>query len=295
MGHVVSGPVHGDQEGLAEVIRAERARHHNLAPKQGCFNIDCSCGYITTTVSQRGEFDAHIDGEIARAVLEMNAPEPVQGDREALIESVLTLLIYRHGCDRYGIDPCEDCREQSEQIADAVLASAPWQDHAGGRVASAALAISHLLDASYAPGTDPELILWRRLTKVSEEAGEVQNALRGLTGENPRKGITHTRDDVITELLDCAGAALGGVAHLTGDASSMTRLAERLEYVLTRLGGDPAERDGDRPEPVQHSVLVEPSQYVVLQSLVERSEGTFPASVESLVGIALDAFIEGAK
>lgn len=105
----------------------------------------------------------------------------------------------------------------------------------GLTVRDAARGISEALNASYAPGTDPELILWRRLTKVSEEAGEVQDALRGYVGENPRKGFTHTREDVITELLDCAGAALGGIAHLTDDDSGLARLADRLVFVLGRL------------------------------------------------------------
>lgn len=97
--------------------------------------------------------------------------------------------------------------------------------------------ISDLLNASYAPDADRELVLWRRLTKVSEEAGEVQDALRGWVGENPRKGVTHTRSDVITELLDCAGAALGSVAHLlTEEEPAITDLLrERLEFVASRL------------------------------------------------------------
>jgi len=42
-------------------------------------------------------------------------------------------------------------------------------------------------------------------------------------------------------------------------------------------------------------VPVEPEQYATLEELVRRSDKVLPVSVESLVGMALDAFIEGAK
>ena len=41
-----------------------------------------------------------------------------------------------------------------------------------------------------------------RLMKVVEEAGEVSAAYIGMTGQNPRKGVTHTRADVADELCD---------------------------------------------------------------------------------------------
>ncbi|MEU3959809.1 MazG-like family protein [Streptomyces buecherae] len=41
-----------------------------------------------------------------------------------------------------------------------------------------------------------------RLLKLAEETGEVMNAYTGLTGHNPRKGVTHERADVAAELCD---------------------------------------------------------------------------------------------
>lgn len=41
-----------------------------------------------------------------------------------------------------------------------------------------------------------------RVLKVSEEAGEAAQAYFGWTGQNPRKGVTHTREDVARELCD---------------------------------------------------------------------------------------------
>lgn len=108
---------------------------------------------------------------------------------------------------------------------------------AGEQVAEAVAAFSRWINAQYPPDLDPEAHLWRRITKVGEESGEVQDALRGYLGENPRKGVTHTLDEVIDELLDCAGAALGAVEHLTGnDGSSVQRLADRLRRSAAKAG-----------------------------------------------------------
>src|SRR5690625_2974981 len=54
----------------------------------------------------------------------------------------------------------------------------------------------------------PEAATWARLAKITEEAGEVVAAHIGATGQNPRKGVTHTRADVEEELLDVALTAL---------------------------------------------------------------------------------------
>lgn len=47
-----------------------------------------------------------------------------------------------------------------------------------------------------------------RIMKVSEEVGEVTAAVIGVTGQNPRKGLTHTWEDVRTELCDVILAAM---------------------------------------------------------------------------------------
>ncbi|MGW0763787.1 hypothetical protein ACWD1Y_46320 [Streptomyces sp. NPDC002814] len=60
------------------------------------------------------------------------------------------------------------------------------------------------LDA--ANGTDAHETAMR-LLKVSEEAGEAAAAYIGMTGQNPRKGITHTPADVANELVDVIIAA----------------------------------------------------------------------------------------
>lgn len=86
---------------------------------------------------------------------------------------------------------------------------------------------------------DSETMLWLRIGKVTEEAGEATAALIGYTGANPRKGYTHGRGDVEKELLDVALTALGAVAHLYANNPAydvLGRLASHIEFVHDRAG-----------------------------------------------------------
>jgi hypothetical protein len=84
---------------------------------------------------------------------------------------------------------------------------------------------------------DPEAVTWGRLAKVSEECGEVIAAFIGATGQNPRKGITHTGEDVVEELLDVALTALCAVEHLTNSgAESMRMFDDKVHRVCARAG-----------------------------------------------------------
>lgn len=84
---------------------------------------------------------------------------------------------------------------------------------------------------------DPEAILWGRVAKVGEEHGEAIQALVGMTGQNPRKGVTHDSMDLIQELLDTAVAALGAVEHLTGNrGQSIALLNHKVRNVAERAG-----------------------------------------------------------
>ena len=58
---------------------------------------------------------------------------------------------------------------------------------------------------------------WARITKVCEEAGEVWRALSKATGENPRKGVCGTWDELLEELGDAMSAAACGIQHITKD------------------------------------------------------------------------------
>lgn len=70
-------------------------------------------------------------------------------------------------------------------------------------------------DAPANAARNPEALTWSRLAKVAEECGEVIAAYIGFTGQNPRKGVTHTGQDVESELLDVALTALLAYEHVT--------------------------------------------------------------------------------
>jgi NTP pyrophosphatase (non-canonical NTP hydrolase) len=72
------------------------------------------------------------------------------------------------------------------------------------------------LDAHRAHDSQEDLLL--RMLKLSEEVGEVAQAVIGATGHNPRKGASHTWDDVRSELCDVVITALVALRTLTPDA-----------------------------------------------------------------------------
>jgi NTP pyrophosphatase (non-canonical NTP hydrolase) len=71
-----------------------------------------------------------------------------------------------------------------------------------------------------------------RVLKIGEEFGEVAEALHGAMGTNPRKGASHTWDDVHKELCDVTITALIALASLTPDARKL--FEERLQHIVDR-------------------------------------------------------------
>ena len=64
--------------------------------------------------------------------------------------------------------------------------------------------------------SDLELTL--RILKLTEEAGEAAQAWIGMLGQNPRKGVTHTREQVAGELADVVFTALVALESIGVDA-----------------------------------------------------------------------------
>jgi len=63
-------------------------------------------------------------------------------------------------------------------------------------------------------GRPAEMDRLLRIMKVTEEAGEVAEAVAGATGQNPRKGVTNDWSQVSAELVDVmltAAVALGTI------------------------------------------------------------------------------------
>ncbi len=84
----------------------------------------------------------------------------------------------------------------------------------------------------------PEQVRLLRILKLSEEAGEVAQAVIGATGQNPRKGHSHTWDDVQSELCDVILTAMVALRTLTPEArqvfeGNMGRVAGRVPRPLS--------------------------------------------------------------
>lgn len=71
-----------------------------------------------------------------------------------------------------------------------------------------------------------------RLLKLQEEVGEVAQAAIGATGANPRKGTTHTWEDVQHEVCDVILSGMAVLLTLTPDAEKVFQ--ERLEIAAAR-------------------------------------------------------------
>ncbi|MFJ8307891.1 MULTISPECIES: MazG-like family protein [unclassified Streptomyces] len=65
----------------------------------------------------------------------------------------------------------------------------------------------------------PEQQTLLRMLKLSEEVGEVAEAVIGATGQNPRKGVSHSWQDVQSELCDVIVTAMVALTTLTPDAA----------------------------------------------------------------------------
>ena len=88
------------------------------------------------------------------------------------------------------------------------------------------------------PRTDHETAM--RIMKIGEEFGEVVSAYIGVTGQNPRKGVSATHADLTGELCDviiAAMCALATVADGADDAEQIlrTHLAVRYPRLLRLL------------------------------------------------------------
>jgi NTP pyrophosphatase (non-canonical NTP hydrolase) len=100
------------------------------------------------------------------------------------------------------------------------------------------------LDAELSPAYrgQPLAHTCMRVTKVCAEAGEALDAFSAWTGENPRKGVCGTREDLLMELGDVAMAALCGIQHLTKDIMwTVATLEAAMMKVRHRVDGRPAE------------------------------------------------------
>ncbi|WP_173130917.1 MazG-like family protein [Kibdelosporangium persicum] len=81
-----------------------------------------------------------------------------------------------------------------------------------------------------------------RILKLSEEVGEVSRAWIGATGQNPRKGVTHSLADVADELSDVCLSSLVAMHSIGVDpVTVLARAATRIRARLAGAAGDPSD------------------------------------------------------
>lgn len=100
-------------------------------------------------------------------------------------------------------------------------------------------AIDRWIDAGVSPSYQEQRLAldWSRIGKISEELGEVTDALIGCTGQNPRKGYYSSLEAVTRELADVAWTAIFAIQHFTKDETETGRiLVDRLDSIYRRIG-----------------------------------------------------------
>jgi phosphoribosyl-ATP pyrophosphohydrolase len=68
---------------------------------------------------------------------------------------------------------------------------------------------------------------WARITKIAEELGETVQAFIGYTGQNPRKGVTNGREEVLNELADVVFTATLALQHFVKDPQEVRDILRR--------------------------------------------------------------------
>lgn len=71
-----------------------------------------------------------------------------------------------------------------------------------------------------------------QLLKIQEEAGEVAEAVIGAMGQNPRKGHSHTWDDVKAEICDVIVTGMVALARMDRDAQAV--FARHMDRIASR-------------------------------------------------------------
>lgn len=121
----------------------------------------------------------------------------------------------------------------------------PWREEVAGLVE---WADAHLdCDVSDMYKAQPLAQDWARVSKVCEEAGEAIDALIGMTGQNPRKGVYGGRDQLLDELADVVMTGLYAIQHFTKDSDTtmavVIRRARRHKERIVALANAAARPD----------------------------------------------------
>ena len=84
--------------------------------------------------------------------------------------------------------------------------------------------------------TQPLAQDWARISKVAEELGEAIQAFIGATGQNPRKGVINTQEEVLDELADVVITGLAAMMHFTKDPYTVRQIIRnKLHRIWKRI------------------------------------------------------------
>ncbi|MFI9235795.1 MazG-like family protein [Streptomyces sp. NPDC053079] len=161
-------------------------------------------------------FEQQIRGEIADELRRAPLPALPEYDRTdhvaRMIRSIDTRLAASGRQSDYWV-PAQTDDPGRPRLWETAAASAAWLDQANGT-------------------GDHETAM--RLMKLGEEAGEVMAAYIGMTGQNPRKGVTHRRSDVAAELCDVIITAATALHAFTADPAAT--LDDHARRISRRIG-----------------------------------------------------------
>ena len=90
--------------------------------------------------------------------------------------------------------------------------------------------LADLLEEHSALPREQRILL--QLLKIQEEAGEVAEAVIGAMGQNPRKGHSHTWDDVKAEICDVIVTGMVALARMDPDAQAV--FARHMDRIASR-------------------------------------------------------------
>src|ERR1700761_602395 len=85
-----------------------------------------------------------------------------------------------------------------------------------------------------------------QLLKMSEEVGEAAEASLGMTGRNPRKGFSHTREDLAGEIADVIITAAVALVRLSGGPEQARAAFEGHLAAVVNLVGLDEQPPGDQ-------------------------------------------------
>ncbi|MFF7413233.1 NUDIX domain-containing protein [Streptomyces lydicus] len=108
-----------------------------------------------------------------------------------------------------------------------------------------------------------------QVLKIAEETGEAAQAVIGLTGTNPRKGLSHTWDDVRAEVADVIITSMVALARMSPDPDEFfdNQLTAKAGRALEGTGQLPAQRPPARIRNSAKAVIIHDGNVLLTRNL----------------------------